>query len=96
MKGRLGAENGRLVSNSGDRETDIAERERKTALMQLANQADERSCRLSPFSLQLQTEQIDAQHLAGLSEARLLHHNQCCASSCRHCGKKCKPAPSRF
>ena len=59
-----------------DRETDLAERERKTALMQQANQAYERNDLLSLLTLQLQIEQIDAQHLAGLPEARLLHYNQ--------------------
>lgn len=59
-----------------DRETDAAERERKTALMQQANQAYQHNDLLTLLMLQLQTEQIDAEHLAGLSDARLLHYNQ--------------------
>ena len=79
-----------------DRETDIAERERKTALMQQANQAYERNDLLSLLTLQLQIEQIDAQHLAGLPKRGCCTTTRCCASSCRPCGKKCKPVLSRF
>jgi hypothetical protein len=59
-----------------DRETDAAERARKTALMQQANQAYQADDLLTLLTLQLQTEQIDGQHLAGLPDARLNHYNQ--------------------
>lgn len=59
-----------------DRETDAAERARKTALMQQANQAYQADDLLTLLTLQLQTEQIDGQHLAGLTDARLNHYNQ--------------------
>ena len=59
-----------------DRETDAAERARKTALMQQANQAYQADDLLTLLTLQLQTEQIDSLHLAGLPDARLQHYNQ--------------------
>jgi len=59
-----------------DRETDAAERARKTVLMQQANQAYQADDLLTLLTLQLQTEQIDDQHLAGLPDARLNHYNQ--------------------
>jgi len=59
-----------------DRETDAAERARKTALMQQANQAYQADDLLTLLTLQLQTEQIDRLHLAGLPDARLHHYNQ--------------------
>jgi hypothetical protein len=59
-----------------DREPDPAECERKTLLMQRVNQAYERNDLLALLALQLETEQIDADHLAGLSEERLRHYNE--------------------
>jgi len=59
-----------------DRETDPAERERKTGLMQRANQAYERNDLLELLSLQIETEQIDASSLANVPETRLQHYNQ--------------------
>ena len=59
-----------------DRETDPAAREHKTRLMQQANQAYERQDLLTLLSMQLDLEQIDGQHLAGLPEARLAHYNR--------------------
>lgn len=59
-----------------DREPDAAERERKTALMQRANEAYARSDLLALLELQLETEQIDAEHLAGVSAQRLKHYNE--------------------
>ena len=47
-----------------DRETDAAERARKTALMQQANQAYQADDLLTLLTLQLQSEQIDSLHLA--------------------------------
>ena len=48
-----------------DREPDPAERQRKTLLMQQANPAYDRNDLLTLLSMQLDLEQIDAQHLAG-------------------------------
>ena len=59
-----------------DREPDATQRARKTALMQQANQAYERNDLLTLLSMQLDLEQIDDQHLAGLSDERLAHYNQ--------------------
>ncbi len=59
-----------------DRETDPAARAHKTQLMQQANQAYERNDLLTLLSMQLDLEQIDGEHLAGLPEARLAHYNQ--------------------
>ena len=59
-----------------DRETDPAERERKTALMQRVNQAYADNKLLDLLQLQLEVEQIDPEHIAGLSEERLKHYNR--------------------
>ncbi len=59
-----------------DRETDATERERKTRLMQQANQAYQHNDLLGLLTMQLDLEQIDGQHLANLPEARLAHYNQ--------------------
>jgi len=59
-----------------DRETDGAERERKTALMQRANLAYTHNDLLELLSLQIETEQIDASALSRVPEARLRHYNQ--------------------
>jgi hypothetical protein len=59
-----------------DRETDAVERERKTRLMQQANQAYQRNDLLGLLTMQLDLEQIDGQHLINLPEARLAHYNQ--------------------
>ena len=59
-----------------DREPDIAERVRKTALMQRVNQAYEKKDLLKLLELQLAIEQIDANAIANLSEDRLKHFNK--------------------
>lgn len=58
-----------------DRETDAAERSRKTQLMQRVNQAYERGDLLELLALQIEIEQIDADHLANAPEERLRHYN---------------------
>ena len=58
-----------------DREPDPAERARKTALMQRVNQAYANNRLLDLLQLQLEAEQIDPAHLAGLSAERLKHYN---------------------
>ncbi|MBD8524275.1 J domain-containing protein [Pseudomarimonas arenosa] len=59
-----------------DREPDLAERERKTGLMQRVNQAYEKKDLLSLLGLQIEIEQIDTKQLADLPDARLKHYNQ--------------------
>lgn len=59
-----------------DREPDAAERARKTALMQRANQAYAAQNLLDLLQLQLEAEHIDAAHMAGLGEQRLKHYNR--------------------
>jgi hypothetical protein len=59
-----------------DRETDAAERVRKTDLMQQVNQAYEKSDLLRLLELQIQAEQIDRAGLGSMSEQRLGHYNQ--------------------
>lgn len=54
-----------------DRESDPGERARKTALMQRVNQAYARNDLLELLSMQIEIEQIDAEHLAAATDARL-------------------------
>ena len=57
-----------------DREPDPVERQRKTELMQRANEAYEKGNLLQLLELQLQLEHIDQAHLATLGEERLKHY----------------------
>ncbi len=59
-----------------DRETDDAERVRKTALMQQVNQAYAKTDLLRLLELQIEAEQIDLATLGAISEQRLGHYNQ--------------------
>lgn len=59
-----------------DREPDEQERLRKTGLMQRVNQAYAANRLLDLLQLQLEIEQIDARHLQGLADAKLVHYNQ--------------------
>lgn len=59
-----------------DREPDPQERERKTALMQRANQAYEKNDLLKLLELQLELEHIDQNALDNLGEDRLKHYNK--------------------
>ena len=59
-----------------DRESDPAERARKTALMQRVNQAYDKKDLLLLLELQLELEHIDAASIANLSEDRLKHFNK--------------------
>ncbi|MFZ2648804.1 MAG: hypothetical protein WA210_01740 [Burkholderiaceae bacterium] len=65
-----------------DRETEAAERTRKTALMQQVNQAYAQKNLLRLLELQIQVEQIDAAALGSLSPARLGHYNQVLTEQC--------------
>ncbi|KQT11329.1 J domain-containing protein [Ramlibacter sp. Leaf400] len=57
-----------------DREPDARQRGRKTALMQQANQAYAEGNLLALLELQLQAEEVDAAHLAGVDPRRLQHY----------------------
>lgn len=57
-----------------DREPDPAERQRKTALMQRANDAYEKGNLLQLLELQLELEHIDQAHLAAIGPERLKHY----------------------
>ena len=57
-----------------DREPDAVQRERKTRLMQQANEAHAEQNLLALLELQLQAEQIDAAHLASVNRQRLEHY----------------------
>lgn len=57
-----------------DRELDARQRERKTMLMQQANQAYEAGNLLALLELQLKAEQVDAAHLAAAGQRRLQHY----------------------
>jgi hypothetical protein len=59
-----------------DRETDHAERQRKTALMQRVNAAYAANDMLGLLELQLEVEQIDQASLANLSEERIKQYNK--------------------
>jgi hypothetical protein len=58
-----------------DRETDPQERDRKTALMQRANQAYDKNNLLQLLELQLELEHIDQTAINNLSEDRLVRYN---------------------
>lgn len=59
-----------------DREPDVVERQRKTLLMQRVNQAYDANDLLTLLALQLEIEQIDAEHMASVTPQRLAHYNQ--------------------
>ena len=59
-----------------DRESDPAERDRKTELMQRVNQAYEARDLLQLLALQIQVEQIDLTQLAALGDDRIAHYNR--------------------
>lgn len=59
-----------------DREPDLQERVRKTALMQRANQAYQKKNLLQLLELQLELEHIDQAALNNLGEDRLKHYNK--------------------
>lgn len=59
-----------------DREPDIQERKRKTALMQRVNEAYEKRNLLQLLKLQLELEHIDQASVNNISEDRLKHYNK--------------------
>ena len=79
-----------------DRETDPAERERKTALMQRVNQAYANNKLLELLQLQLEIEQIDPEHIAGLSEERLKHYNRVLAEQLKELQQEVNEVEGHF
>ena len=59
-----------------DRESDLQERERKTALMQRVNKAYSNNNLLQLLELQLELEHIDQHAINNISEDRLKHYNK--------------------
>jgi PIN domain nuclease of toxin-antitoxin system len=59
-----------------DRETDLHQREVKTALMQEVNQAYARNDLLALLELQLRIEQVDAGHMTQADARRVKHYNK--------------------
>lgn len=59
-----------------DRADDEADRQRRTGLMQRVNQAYEGNDLLGLFALQLEIEQVDAQHLATATAEKARHYNR--------------------
>ena len=59
-----------------DRAQDDDDRQRRTALMQRVNQAYAANDLLALLTLQLETEQIDAEHIARASTTQLKHFNE--------------------
>lgn len=59
-----------------DRETDPTERDRKTALMQRANQAYDAKDLLQLLNLQIEVELIDLSQLSAVGDDRLGHYNR--------------------
>jgi hypothetical protein len=59
-----------------DREQDVAERDRKTALMQRVNTAYKNKDLLKLLELQLEVEQIDQSAINTISEDKLKHYNK--------------------
>jgi uncharacterized protein (UPF0335 family) len=58
-----------------DRETDPVTQKQRTEQMQRVNQAYEAGDLLTLLNIQLEVEQIDADHLTSLSAERLAHYN---------------------
>ncbi|ADV01453.1 molecular chaperone DnaJ [Alicycliphilus denitrificans] len=79
-----------------DRETDPAERERKTALMQRVNQAYAANRLLDLLQLQLEIEQITPDHIAGLSEERLAHYNRVLAEQLKELQQEVREVQGHF
>ncbi len=79
-----------------DRETDPQERERKTALMQRVNQAYNDNKLLDLLQLQWEIEQIDPDHMAGLSDAKLKHYNKVLAEQCDELKAEIDAVAGRF
>ncbi|MCW7541888.1 J domain-containing protein [Aquabacterium sp. A7-Y] len=79
-----------------DRETDLRQREAKTALMQEVNQAYAKNDLLALLELQLRIEQIDAGHLAAADPQRVRHYNKVLAEQLDEIRTEIAHAEMRF
>ena len=79
-----------------DRETDPAERLRKTALMQRVNQAYASKNLLDMLQLQIEAEQIDPAHINNLSTERLRHYNQVLSDQLRELQQELRDVEDDF
>ena len=79
-----------------DRETDATERERKTMLMQRANEAYARDDLLALLNLQLELDHIDAAHLAGLSDERIALYNHVLRDQARALEQEIETATAHY
>lgn len=79
-----------------DRESDPAERERKTTLMQRVNEAYAANNLLDLLQLQLEVEQIDSAHIAGLSDERLRHYNRVLAEQLKELQQEVRDLQLQF
>ncbi|MDA7417855.1 molecular chaperone DnaJ [Xenophilus arseniciresistens] len=79
-----------------DREPDEKERQRKTALMQRVNEAYAANRLLDLLQLQLEIAQIDAAHLQGLADAKLVHYNELLAGQLRELKQELRTVEADF
>ena len=79
-----------------DREPDPAQRAAKTALMARVNEANGRKDLLALLELQLQVEQIDAEHLARVDATHLKHYNKVLAEQAEELRREVEGVESRF
>lgn len=79
-----------------DRETDEAERARKTALMQRANDAQARNDLLALLELQLEVELVGPEATASLSDDRLRSYNRVLAEQVRSLEREVDLRAMRF
>jgi hypothetical protein len=79
-----------------DRETDPAERARKTALMQRVNQAYASKNLLDMLQLQIEAEQIDPERINNLSAERLRHYNQVLSDQLRELQQELRETEDSF
>jgi len=79
-----------------DRETDPAERQRKTALMQRVNQAYAQKNLLDMMQLQIEAEQIDPARIDQLSADRLRHYNQVLSDQLRELQQETQDIEASF
>jgi hypothetical protein len=87
----------KLVSNlHPDREGDPERRTVKTELMQKVNEAYEKSDLLTLLEIQLQIEQIDADHVAKASAQRVQHYNRVLAEQLEELKTEIEAAEAEF
>ncbi|MCC2633324.1 MAG: DnaJ protein [Ramlibacter sp.] len=79
-----------------DREPDPAQRAAKTALMARVNEANGRKDLLALLELQLEVEQIDAEHLARVDATHLKHYNKVLAEQAEELRREVEGVESQF